>query len=175
MYVWPFVTDAVASSVCLSVGLSVTIVSPAKSVEPIETAFGLWTRVGAVRPFVELLFDHLLVFLVVSRQYNENVKYNICFHVCIVFAHKMQRRHRIVFQRVSRLGFATAATSLNGSQPNFARCLAVSWAVIQYTIYTFIHFLGLLPRNGILPGAEINFASNSCALLYCQRYYTALG
>jgi len=30
------------------------------------------------------------------------------------------------FQRVSRLGFVTAATSLNGSQPNFARCLAVS-------------------------------------------------
>jgi len=26
-------------------------------------------------------------------------------------------------------GFVTAAASLNGSQPNFARCLAVSWAV----------------------------------------------
>ena len=38
------------------------------------------------------------------------------------------------FQRVSRLGFVTAATSLNGSQPNFARCLAVSWAG---TLYTF--------------------------------------
>jgi len=30
------------------------------------------------------------------------------------------------FQRVSRLGFVTAPTSLNGGQPNFARCLAIS-------------------------------------------------
>ena len=34
----------------------------------------------------------------------------------------------------------TAATSLNGSQPNFARCLTVSWAGTLY-----IHFRGLLP------------------------------
>jgi len=39
------------------------------------------------------------------------------------------------FQRVSRLGFVTAPTSLNGSQPNFARCLAVSCAGTSY-----IHF-----------------------------------
>jgi len=32
------------------------------------------------------------------------------------------------FQRVSRLGFVTAPKSLNGGQPNFAQCLAVSWA-----------------------------------------------
>ena len=32
--------------VCLSDGLSVTIVSPAKTAEPIEMPFGLWTRVG---------------------------------------------------------------------------------------------------------------------------------
>jgi len=49
----------------------------------------------------------------------------------------------------SCLGFVTAATSLNGSQANFARCLAVSWAGTLY-----IHFRGLLPRNGILPRAE---------------------
>jgi len=36
--------------------------------------------------------------------------------------------HPSKFQRVSRLGFGTAPTSLNGGQPNFARCLAVSWA-----------------------------------------------
>ena len=30
----------------LSVGRSVTIVSPAKTAEPIEMAFGLWTRLG---------------------------------------------------------------------------------------------------------------------------------
>jgi len=30
----------------LSVGLSVTEVSPAKTVQPIEMPFGLWTRVG---------------------------------------------------------------------------------------------------------------------------------
>jgi len=36
--------------------------------------------------------------------------------------------HPTKFQRVSRLGFVTASTSLTGGQPNFARCLAVSWA-----------------------------------------------
>ena len=50
------------------------------------------------------------------------------------------------FQRLSRLGFVTAPTSLNGGQPNFARCLAVFWAGTLY-----IHFWGLLPPSGILP------------------------
>ena len=40
------------------------------------------------------------------------------------------------FQRVSR----TAPKSCNRSQPNFARCLTVSWASTLY-----IHFWGLLP------------------------------
>jgi len=44
--------------------------------------------------------------------------------------------------------FVTAPTSLNGGQPHFARCLAVSWAGTLYT------FLGLLPPNGILSGAK---------------------
>ena len=57
--------------------------------------------------------------------------------------------HSIKFQRVSRLGFVTALTSLNGSQPNFARYLAVSCAGTLY-----IHFRGPLPPNGILSGAK---------------------
>jgi len=36
--------------------------------------------------------------------------------------------HPSKFQRVSSLGFVTAPTSLSGSQPNFARCLALLWA-----------------------------------------------
>ena len=36
--------------------------------------------------------------------------------------------HPSKFQRVSRLGFVTAATSFTGGEPNLARCLAVSWA-----------------------------------------------
>ena len=44
--------------------------------------------------------------------------------------------------------FITALTSLIGVQPNFARCLAVSWAGTLY-----IHFRRLLPPNRILPGA----------------------
>jgi len=38
----PIVTDRVA----WSVGLSVTVVSPAKTAEPIETPLGLWARMG---------------------------------------------------------------------------------------------------------------------------------
>jgi len=48
--------------------------------------------------------------------------------------------HPSKFQSVSRLGFVTAPTSLNGGQPNFSRCLAVSCADILY-----IHFWELLP------------------------------
>jgi len=39
--------------------------------------------------------------------------------------------------------------SLSGGQPNFARCLAVSWAGTLY-----IHHWGLLPPDGILPGGK---------------------
>jgi len=38
----PIVTNRVA----WSVGLSVTVVSPAKTAEPIEKSFGLWARIG---------------------------------------------------------------------------------------------------------------------------------
>jgi len=54
--------------------------------------------------------------------------------------------HPCKFQRVSHLGFITAVTSLNGGQPKFALCLAISWTGTLY-----IHFPGLLPPNGILP------------------------
>jgi len=39
-------------------------------------------------------------------------------------------------KRVSRLGLVTAGTLLNGSQSNFARCLAVSWAGTLYSVST---------------------------------------
>jgi len=38
------------------------------------------------------------------------------------------------FQRVSSLAFVTAATSLTRGQPNFVRCLAVSWAGTLYIL-----------------------------------------
>jgi len=59
--------------------------------------------------------------------------------------------HPSNFQRVSRLGFVTALTSLSARQPNFARCLAISCSGTLY-----IHFLGLLPHTGnrILSGAK---------------------
>jgi len=51
--------------------------------------------------------------------------------------------HRSKFQRVSRLAFITAATSLTGGQQNFARCLVVFYAGTLY-----IQFRGLLPPGG---------------------------
>jgi len=63
------------------------------------------------------------------------------------------------FQGVLRLGSVTAAMSLNGSQPNFARCLAVSWAgTLQ------IHFRGFLPHYGILPHAKFTLHPPSLVL-----------
>jgi len=69
------------------------------------------------------------------------------------------------FQRLSRLGFVTAATSLNRSQPNFTRCLAVSWAGRLSR-----HFRRLLPRNGILPGARFILRPPSLALSYIGSF-----
>jgi len=43
--------------------------------------------------------------------------------------------HPSKFQWVSGLGFVTAPTSLNGGQPHFARCLAVSWAGALYLYF----------------------------------------
>ena len=54
------------------------------------------------------------------------------------------------FQPVLRLGFVTPLTSLSGGQPNFAGCLAISWAGTPY-----IYIFGvLLPPNGFLPAAK---------------------
>jgi len=80
----------------------------------------------------------------------------------------MSLGHPSKFQRVSRLGFVTAP-SLNGGQPNFARCLAVSWASTLY-----MDFRRLLPRDGILPGAKFTLRLSLYVLLYWQRYCTAL-
>ena len=76
--------------------------------------------------------------------------------------------HPSKFQRGSRLAFFTAATSLTGGQPNFARSLAVSWAATLY-----IHFRRLLSLTELCR-CKIHFTSKSCVLLYCQRYCTVL-
>jgi len=68
-------------------------------------------------------------------------------------------RHPSKFQRVSRPGFVTAATSLTGGQPNFARCLAVSWAATLYT------FSGALAPCRNFARCKIHFASKSCGTL----------
>jgi len=73
------------------------------------------------------------------------------------------------FQRLSRLGFVTAATLLNGGQPNFSQCLVLTWAGRLY-----IHFRRLLIRNRILPGAKFTLRPRSFAPSYWQRYCTAV-
>jgi len=77
-------------------------------------------------------------------------------------------RHPSKFQRVSRLGFVTAVTSLTGGQPNFARCLAVARAGTLYT------FSGALAPWRNFARCKIHFASKSCLLQYWKRYCTAL-
>jgi len=64
------------------------------------------------------------------------------------------------YQRGSRLGFATAATSLNGNQPNFARCLTVCWAGILHNIVS-----GVLPLTEFFARCKIHFTSKSCGIL----------
>jgi len=70
--------------------------------------------------------------------------------------------HPSEFQWVLLLGFITAAMSLNGSQPNITRRLAVSWSGTLYN-YTFSRALAPL-RN--IATCKIYFASHkSCALI----------
>jgi len=52
-----------------------------------------------------------------------------------------------------------AATSLTGGQPNFARCLAVSWTATLY-----IHFRGLLPPDGVQSSLYVQVLRNSPTL-----------
>jgi len=68
--------------------------------------------------------------------------------------------HPSKFQWISHLGFVTASMSLM-----FDRLL------VWYTIYTFS---GALVRWRNFSQFKIHFTSNSCVLLYWQRYCTAL-
>ena len=47
------------------------------------------------------------------------------------------------FQRISRIGFVTAQTSLNAGQPNFA-------------LVHYVHILGAVAPDRILPGATFS-------------------
>ena len=73
-------------------------------------------------------------------------------------------RHPSKFQQVSQLGVVTAATSLNGGQANFARCLAVSWAGTLY-----IDYRGILLPNGIVPCAKFTSVSYTHLTLPTNR------
>jgi len=70
--------------------------------------------------------------------------------------------HPRKFQQVSCLGLVTAATSFTEGQPNFARCLAFSWAATLY-----IHLRGSCPWWNFAT-CKIHFTSKSCVLLYWQ-------
>ena len=77
--------------------------------------------------------------------------------------------HPSKFQRVSRLGFVTAPTSLTGGQPNFARCLTVSWAAALY-----IHFRWLLPLTEFCPVQNSHYVQVLRSRTFWQHYCTAL-
>jgi len=68
--------------------------------------------------------------------------------------------HPSKFQRVSHLAFVTAAISLTGSQPNFARCLAVYLAGALY-----IHFRGLLPLTDFCQVQNSLYVQVSCSCI----------
>ena len=100
------------------------------------------------------------------------MKYDIhfSFKFKLVLYVKVCLGHPSKFQRVSRLAFVTAATSLTGGQSNFARCLAGSCLAATLCI----HFRVLLLPDGNLPRAKFTLRPKSCVLLYWQRYCTAL-
>ena len=74
--------------------------------------------------------------------------------------------HRSEFQPASRLRFVTAPTSLNGGQPHFARCLAISCAATLY-----IHFGGSCPLTEFCQ-VQHSHCVQVLRFLYWQRYCT---
>jgi len=66
--------------------------------------------------------------------------------------------HHSKFQPVSRLGVTTAPTLLIGGQPNFALCLAISWAGTLYK-----HFLGLLAKFTLRSRLAFSYIGSSSA------------
>jgi len=72
--------------------------------------------------------------------------------------------HLIKFQRVSHLSFLNAPTPLNRGQPNFARCLAISWAGTLY-----IHFRGFLPLTEFC-----QLQSSLCIQVLCSHILVGL-
>jgi len=73
--------------------------------------------------------------------------------------------HLSKLQRVLRLAFVTAATSLTGSQPN---CMMFDHLLCCYTVYTYS--VALAHWQNFAP-CKIHFTSKSCVLLYCQRLH----
>jgi len=96
-----------------------------------------------------LLNGNYIDLLHMSLQYSELRMFNGCDLLASL-------RHPSKFQRVLRFGFVTAATLLNGSQPNFALCSAISWPGKLY-----IHFRQLLPPEGILPLAKFTLCPST--------------
>ena len=94
------------------------------------------------------------------------------------------------FQRVSRLGFVTAATSLNECQQNFAAlnrgrhlysagrpsrwALAHISSSIFFWLTVYIQFSGAFALWRNFARCKLHFASKSCVLLYWQHYCTTV-
>ena len=72
--------------------------------------------------------------------------------------------HPCKFQRVSHLGSVTAPMSLNGGQPNFARCLAVC-RYMTYTISGVLAPIGILQRAKftLRPGLAFSYINRVTA------------
>jgi len=72
--------------------------------------------------------------------------------------------HPSKFQRVSLLGFVSAATSVTGGQPNFAACTMFGCLLGCYTICTFLG--AVAPPDGISPHAKLFTLHPSLAFSY---------
>jgi len=110
------------------------------------------TKIAQICPAVSSQLRHI------STIGKKLVKQQYLFHMSLQYGERRPTNggdrlgslgHPSKFQRISSLAFVTVETSLTGGQPNFARCLAVSWAGTLY-----IHFRRFLTPDGILPGAK---------------------
>jgi len=135
--------------VCLLDCRSVMIVSPAKTAEPFEMPFGLWTRVSPSNHVLDEVSHGKWQFWG-----KEAADCKVQGRSAASCARKQLKRSTcpLDMDSVSRLGYLTAPTSLNRGQQSTKLCRMFGRLLGWYIMYTF---WGLLRPNGVLPAAKV--------------------
>jgi len=128
-------------------------------------------HLDTIAQFCRAVYSQLRHMSTIGKKYlNSNIS-SICLHNMVNFGPLAAEIGSLVWDTPANFnGFRVLASLLQqrrSSEANqTARCLAVSWAGNTFS--------GALARWQNFARCNIHFTSNSCVLLYWQRYCTAL-